>query len=477
MKLFLPRPSDFLVEKYDAKSTSFYTFYPAVGHWTESTNTDSYSMAWTELIEKRPTTPLSLYLHFPYCPKQCFFCHCFTIISRNQDDYSRFIDKMLAELDLLITLFERKSFTPNFTELHFGGGSPTAISQTDFDRILVRLSRLLNIHALEEVAIEIDPRFGGGPEALHAYHAKGINRISIGVQDFNKDVGAASNRVNSAEMVEKLLSAEVRRIFKSINLDLIYGLALQTEEKFQYTLDSAIRLNPDRLAVYTMGFRPDLLPQHAALKVKDLPSLRQKVDMSVMAVNTLTSAGYEFIGIDHYAKPTDILTIAKKNGTLFRNAIGYTQGRSVDIIGIGPSAMSTIGNYYFQNHYALPSYFGKIEQGSFPILRGYQASRDDLIRRRIIFDIILYDGLIDKSRVNQDYAIDFEEYFAFELDILREFEIDNLIMQNDHVVSVTDLGRLYQRQLCEVFDRFVHNGMNYKHSREVAESRRARKVN
>ena len=466
------KPDKRLVKKYGDRKGSFYTFYPMNGLWSEAHGVSSYKAALDELIRTRPNAPLSLYLHFPFCMKQCFFCHCFTVISRDTQDHSKFIDYLLKELDILRRYFDERDFTPNFRELHFGGGSPSIIGEEDFRRIWRALEPMVRAEDLYECTIEIDPRYDASVERLKFYHAMGIDRISFGIQDFNPEIGKIINRVNPPEMLEPLLTDDVREMFKSINFDLIYGMPNQTPKQFKETIQQAIRLNPDRLAVYVFGHRPDIYRHQQAFAKYRLPDSYESASVFVDAVNEFLDHGYEFIGLDHLAKAVDPLVIAKNKGTLFRNAIGYTPGRSSNIIGLGPSSMGIIGPHYFQNYYTLPSYYEALDRGKLPIVRGFLASDDDIVRREIMFNFILYE-MVDKADIQEKFPLkDFDDYFAVELELLAEFVEDGLVDIDDKRIRITDAGRFYQRQVCQIFDVY-DRAHGYRHSREFEDGRTA----
>lgn len=467
-----PTPDNRLVRKYGDRQGSFYTFYPMNGLWRDSAGAASYLDAIDELIESRPEAPLSIYLHFPFCMKQCLFCHCFTVISSDRDEHGKFIDYMLKELAILQRHFDKRGFKPNFRELHFGGGSPSIIGEHDFRRVWRALEPMLKAEDLYECTIEIDPRFDMTTKRMRFYHDMGIDRISFGVQDFNLGVGKIINRVNPPDMLASLLTDEVRAMFKSINFDLIYGLPGQTADDFKETVKNAIRLDPDRLAVYVLGNRPDIYRHHQAFKKHYMASSVETSAMFTDAVNELLDNGYEFIGIDHMAKPGDVLAMAKKRGTLFRNAIGYTPGRSSDIIGLGPSSMGIVGHHYFQNYYTLPSYYEALDRDELPVVRGFIAGDDDVLRREIMFDIVLYEK-ISKAKFRDRYGIDdFDAYFATEVEMLEEFVEDGLVEIDADEIRITDVGRFYQRQVCKVFDLYDRKS-GYKHSREFEDGKTA----
>ena len=300
----------------------------------------------------------------------------------------------------------------------------------------------------------------------------GVNRISFGIQDFDPKIGKLVNRINSFEDMKKLLTNDIRNKFNGINFDLIYGMPEQTLDTWSKTVDKAISLSPDRLAVYVWGFRPDLYPHMKALEKYKRADLYTQHKMFEIAVERFLKNGYEFIGIDHFAKKTDILFKAKSNKTLDRNAIGYTPGIAKDIIAVGPNSMSTIGNYYFQNHHVTKDFYGKLDNKELPIVRGYKANKDDLLRRTLIFDIILKEKL-NISEISKKYQLaDFSEYFKDEIYRLIELEKDGLISLGENEIKLTKIGRVLQRHVCNAFDKF-HHTIGYKYSRDFKDGREA----
>ena len=463
-------PPDEIIRDYGERGGSFYTFYPMNGQWQDGVDGTSFRNVMTDFLNRQPEAPLTLYLHFPFCPKQCLFCHCFTVISRDGDAYTRFVDYLIREIDMLRTLFLRAGVRPNVKDIHFGGGSPSVIPRRDFDRLIQALSDLCDFSAVDDCAIEIDPRNEMSVEKLLYYRSKGVDRISIGIQDFNADIMKTIARVNPYEMVASLLTKDVRNAFKSINFDLIYGLPGQSIEDFRETLEKVVDLSPDRLAIYPLGLRPELYRHQGTLNER-LPDATKLTEMQVLHKNFLLERGYEEIGIDHFAKPGEALHTARENGTLSRNAMGYTCTAPTNIIGIGPSSLYEIDGHYFQNRYTLESYFQAVDEEQNPVFRGHLATDDDRLRRRVIFDIIL-DREIDKHQVGLAFGINFDDYFKDELKSLEAFENDGLLKMTDARISLTRMGELYQRHVCAVFDAYTR-AMGYSHSQQNPDSRKA----
>ena len=465
-------PPTKLINKYSNQKGSFYSYYPMNGLWSENIRELNYSDAIDDSLQANPNKPIALYIHFPFCETQCLFCHCFTIISKNHKDHDKIINYIIKEIELLKNICKKKRYLPNIKEVHFGGGSPSNLSKENFSRLFSAIRSFSSSNNFEECALEIDPRYNVDKDKLCFYAEQGINRISFGIQDFDEKIGKIVNRINSAEAIKNLLSQEARKLFDSVNFDLIYGMPQQTLDSWLLTINKAIELDPDRLAVYVWGFRPDLYPHMKALVKYEHAGPQLQMEMFVGAVNRFIKNGYDFIGIDHMAKSNDVLYKAKKNGTLDRNAIGYTSGRSRDVIAVGPNSMSTIGNYYFQNFHFMEKYYLSIDSGHLPLVRGFQAKKDDLIRRDIIFSIILNSTIIFE-KFQTDYGLNnFWDYFANELKDLKEMENDGLVLIHKEKVEVTEIGRFFQRHICKIFDKYDRE-IGYRYSREFEDGKAA----
>ena len=470
-KAFNVPPSN-LINKYQKRKGSFYSYYPMNGLWPENIGETNYSEAIDNLFKNNPNKSVALYIHFPFCETQCLFCQCFTIISKNTKDHDKIINYIIKEIELLKNICKKKGYQPNIKEVHFGGGSPSNLSKENFSRLFSAIRSFSSSNNFEECALEIDPRYNVNKDKLYFYAEQGINRISFGIQDFDKEIGKIVNRINSVEDIKNLLSQETRNLFDSVNFDLIYGMPKQTLNSWLSTIDKAIELDPDRLAVYVWGFRPDLYPHMKALKKYERAGPQLQMKMFVGAVNKFINNGYDFIGIDHMAKPNDVLFKAKKQGTIDRNAIGYTPGRAKDVIAVGPNSMSTVGNYYFQNFHFMKKYYSSIDSGRLPLVRGFEAKHDDLLRRDIIFNIILHSTVV-YSKIQKNYDLNnFWDYFSLELKNLKEMENDNLVKIHDDKLEVTPTGRFFQRHICKIFDKYDRE-LGYRYSREFEDGKAA----
>jgi oxygen-independent coproporphyrinogen III oxidase len=451
-----------IVEKYESIKGSFYTFYPHTGIWGQGIDADDYKKSFASLSRNNPNAPTSIYFHFPYCPKQCFFCQCYTVISGDYEKTQKIVSYILREMDLLFDYFREISFKPNIREVHFGGGSPSHLREPEINLVVEKLKEMVDIKSLDEFSIEIDPRFDMTQEKIRFYSTIGINRVSIGIQDFDPKVQKTLNRIHSPEQVEGMFPPEIKNLFKSINVDLIYGLPFQTRETFKKTMETVKRISPDRIALCVLGYRPDVFKFQSVIKEEDLPNLKERTQINDDATEFLLGEGYNRIGIDHFSKQTDDLSKAKTKKVMLRNAMGYTPGRYTEMIMFGPSAMGAVSEYYFQNTYELEKYYEAIDRDELPVFRGHKASQDDLIRRHVINSIILYSE-VKFAELNEKFGIQFKSYFSRELELLVEGPAhDGLLSIDEDKITLTELGVRFQRQICMNFD----TSSTYKHSRE-----------
>lgn len=448
-----------LIKKYNV-SGPYYSSYPVLSNWSDKFSSNDYISALNELCLEKETFPAFLYIHFPFCAKRCYFCICNSIVNHDRASSQKYLTYLFREIDLFHDFFEKHSFVPKFKMIHLGGGSPNLMSKDDFESLILKLKSLVNFEDLDEFAIEVDPRTVD-KEKLKFYSEKGINRISLGVQDFDPRVQKAINRIQSPEMVEQLLSPEIRRCFKSINFDLLYGLPLQNRESFRRTIETVNKLSPDRITLIKYAHVPEDRKHQRLIREADLPDYIEGTMIFTETIDNLLDNGYEYIGIDHFAKLADDLAQAMKTRTLWRNFIGVTPGGTHNIIGIGPTSTSCINGYYAQNVYFLEEYYKAIEAGIFPILRGFKLKTDDLIRRYIINEIICTSSL-NFDDTEKKYNIKFDEYFREEINLLKDFVEDGMLIFDDHSFKVTPLGRIFIRHICKVFDRYLKGDKIYK---------------
>ncbi len=437
-----------------------YTEYPHKSFWSLQLGDRDYRSALLELLKNESTTPLLLYVHILYCTELCWFCTCH--IEKATKDYGlrlKYLEMLFKEVYLLKTFLEENALKPNFTEIHLGGGSPTDLTVTDFDRLIENLASIADIEQLSEFSIEIDPRHTTR-EMLYYYHKKGINRISIGVQDFDPEVQRAINRVQPVKLTEDLLDSHTRSLFKNgINFDIICGLPHQTNETIKKTARECVRLGPDRICLNYLHLAPEFTRHQKIMsdgqqgRPDRLPDFYERKELFATAMETLIGGGYVRTGYDHFAKPSDSVAKAMTEGTMRWNALGVTSGRYASIIGVGAHSYSTIGDYYFQNCYDLKEYKKLLDQGLFSTFRGHKLSQDDLIRRDVIQTLRSFFS-VDFASIDEKYQINFENYFSQELTDLKDFIADELVEIKNRTIVVTEKGHQFANTVCYVFDSY-----------------------
>ena len=448
-----PQKKEF--EKFLKDRIPFYNLYPTQSNW-ETVKSDVRYITELENLYKNDVIP-SLYLHFPFCPKQCYFCHCYTVISKKDDHYREITKSIIQELKNLFKLI--KNFTKEekikINNIHFGGGTPTVIPMDLFKEIIDIFKKNLDEEILQEIAIEVDPRNEMNEEKLLEYSKLGINRISMGIQDFDEKVQSAVNRVNSFQMIDTLLSKKVRNSFQSINFDFIYGLPKQTKSSIRKTAEQIVKLQPDRIHCLNLEHRPDVYKHQNAYKESDLPEMFDKMQMYYETTKFLEKSGYERIGLHKFAKPNDILSKYKKLNKLYRNPNGYSPGWTYNMLAVGPSSTGKIGDYYFQNIYSLDEYKSAILEEKIPIVREKKWSQDDCIRHKVIMDFLSFEK-IDPKQIGEQFKIDFKTYFAQELSNLDDFVQDEYLELKDDTgeYKVTERGSHFINNICHVFDSY-----------------------
>ncbi|THA10582.1 oxygen-independent coproporphyrinogen III oxidase [Rodentibacter pneumotropicus] len=432
-----------LIQKYN-QSGPRYTSYPTALEFHEKyTNQDFLKAA-----ERYPNRPLSLYVHIPFCHQLCYFCACNKVITRHQHKADVYLDYLEKEIISRAQLFKHRVVT----QIHWGGGTPTYLSEAQSARLMKMLKTHFTIENNAEISIEIDPR---KIELSMLDHLReiGFNRMSMGVQDFNKEVQKAVNREQDENFIAALLKRARELGFQSTNLDLIYGLPLQNVDSFMFTLKKVIELNPDRLSIFNYAHLPSRVPGQAKIKEEQLPKPETKLTILQKTIETLGGAGYKFIGMDHFAKPYDELAIAQEKGVLHRNFQGYTTQEECDLLGLGVSSISLLGDTYAQNEKDLKTYYALVEENGNALHKGLELSEEDCLRRDVIKQLIC-NFKLDFEPIERQYNLRFREHFAEDLVLLQPLVDDELISLTEQGLMVSPKGRLLIRNICLCFDTY-----------------------
>jgi len=408
--------------------------------------------------------PLSLYFHIPFCSKVCFFCGCSKVVTKFRDRAAPYLEHLYQEIAMHAQLFDHGR---KVDQLHWGGGTPTFISHEEMRQLMAVTRSQFNLHDDDsgEYSIEIDPREIDG-KTLDILRNLGFNRISLGVQDFDEQVQKAVNRIQPEELTIRTIQEARSLGYKSINIDLIYGLPFQNVQSFSETLDKIIQLDPDRLSVFNYAHLPEMFKPQRRINVEDLPSPQQKLDILRQAIDILTSAGYIYIGMDHFAKPDDELAVAQRNGKLYRNFQGYSTHADCDLLALGITAIGKIGNSFHQNVKTLEQYDERINAEQLPVFRGLILSDDDLLRQHVISELICHFKL-DIPAVEKQFSINFRDYFTPELKELTEMQRDDLLEYNDSQIVINPKGRLLIRNICMVFDIYLRRPTQHNYSKVI----------
>jgi oxygen-independent coproporphyrinogen-3 oxidase len=452
-----------LIASYD-KSGPRYTSYPTAVQFHAGFGEAQYRAQTARTNAETPPRPLSLYFHIPFCDTVCYYCACNKIITRNRKRAAPYLARLHCEIALQGALFDKSR---RVDQLHWGGGTPTFLSHDEM-REMMRVTRAhfrLRDDDRGEYGIEVDPR-EVEPGALALLRGLGFNRLSMGVQDFDPRVQKAVNRIQGEGETLAVL-AEARALgFRSINMDLIYGLPHQTVESFARTLDKVIAVVPDRLSVFNYAHLPELFKTQRQIDAAALPSPQAKLAILQHTIERLTAAGYVYIGMDHFARPDDELAIAQRNGTLYRNFQGYSTHADCDLVGLGITAIGMVGTSYSQNLKTLDAYQAALDADRLPILRGIELSADDLLRRDVITRLICHFRL-DLAAIEVRHGIRFRDYFATEIAELGALQQDGLLAVGDNLIEVLPAGKLLIRNICMVFDRYLREKQGQRFSKVI----------
>ena len=452
-----------LVEKYDRPGPR-YTSYPTAPQFHQAFAADDYRNAARASNEAPTPKPLSVYIHIPFCKSLCYYCACNKIITHKTERAVEYLEYLKREIAMQAALFDRSR---KLTQLHLGGGTPTYFTSEQLADLMATLHQAFNMDDSDdhEFSLEVDPRTVT-PEQIHTLRKLGFNRLSFGVQDFDANVQAAVNRIQTEEQTRELVQAARDAQFKSVSVDLIYGLQLQSVESFNTTLNKIIDIRPDRIAAYSYAHLPDLVRAQKLIRPEDMPPPERKLELLELTIQRLTAAGYVYIGMDHFSLPDDELTLARANGTLQRNFQGYSTHADCDLIGLGISSIGKVGDSYSQNVKELSQYYARLNEGILPVQRGYQLSADDRLRRDVIISLMCH-GRIDYAAVERKHGINFREYFADSLAQLAEHVADGLVELRDDALILLPQGQLMMRNVAMAFDAYLGGEQRGRFSRTV----------
>jgi len=446
-----------LISKYDLSGPR-YTSYPTAPQF----DSGIIKIALIDKMLIPSDRPLSLYFHIPFCSHLCYYCACNKIVTKQYDKGVEYVELLGEEMRLRSLMLDH---TRKVTQLHFGGGTPTFLTEELIQALFSNIKQHFNLidDGSQDYSIEIDPREITRSK-LKLLTKMGINRISVGVQDFDIKVQEAIHRVQPPEMVADLVTYSRELGIKSINFDLIYGLPYQSIEGFKETLERVVKLSPERISLFNYAHLPDRFRSQKRILDESLPIPSMKLDLLKMSIEYLISAGYEYIGMDHFSKPDDSLAQAQKQGKLQRNFQGYTTHAGTDLVAFGVSAISDLSGVYIQNHTDLSTYRNSIEKGQLSIAKGYISDLDDKIRHQVIMTLLAQFEL-NIAKIENDHNISFFEYFSVEVDNLMPMAEDGMLEIDDSgmqtIIRVTERGRLLIRCICMVFDKYLNGAIKY----------------
>jgi len=426
-----------------------YMSYPTAPEWSDAFGPADLRFALEESNSKRPLRPLSLYMHLPFCRSLCLFCGCNVVISKKPEVALPYLESLKREIDEVARVL-----TPGraVTQFHWGGGTPTYLSAAQLEDLFAFSAERFRFAPSAEIGVEVDPRVTT-PDHLATLRRRGFNGLSMGVQDFEPRVQQTVRRIQPYEQTRELLELGRAQGFESINVDLIYGLPHQTPQSFSGTIDRVIELGPDRVAMYSYAHVPWLKKQQGSF-ARFIPAGAEKFRLFSIGLDRFTAAGFRFIGFDHFARPDDELCVAQRERTLTRNFQGYTTHGGTDLLAFGVSAISSVGRAYAQSFRDVPAYCRRLDAHELPTMRGWRLSDDDLLRREVILRLLCH-GRLRKREIEEEFAIDFDGYFAGELERLAALERDGLIRLSSDEIEVTLLGRVFLRVIGMVFDVYL----------------------
>lgn len=450
-----------LIRRYDLAGPR-YTSYPTAVQFHDDIG--PFDLLHALRDSRKAGRPLSLYVHIPFCAHICYYCACNKVITKDRGRALPYLEKLEREIEMVSRYIGKEQV---IEQLHFGGGTPTFLNHDELRRLMQHLRQHFNLLDDDsgDYSIEIDPREADW-STMGLLRELGFNRVSLGVQDLDPEVQRAVNRLQTLEETRAIIEAARTLQFRSVNIDLIYGLPKQTPERFARTVAEVIALQPDRLSVFNYAHLPERFMPQRRINSEDLPAAADKLAMLQASIEQLANAGYRYIGMDHFALPDDELAIAQEEGTLQRNFQGYTTHGHCDLIGLGVSAISQVGDLYSQNDSDIASYQQSLGNGQLATRRGLHCNADDRLRRAVIQQLICHFEL-DFRGIAHAYAIDFRDYFAALWPDLQRLHDDGLIELGEHGIRVRPAGRLLVRSLCMLFDRYLNDQVRQRFSRVI----------
>jgi len=456
-----------LIQAYD-KSGPRYTSYPTAVQFNQEFQAQNYIewAEWSNVQSRKETTvqPLSLYFHIPFCNTVCFYCGCNKVVTKDRSKAAPYLQRLHKEIELQSHWFDTGR---PVEQLHWGGGTPTFISHDEMIELMQVTRKYFTLKEDDsgEYSIEIDPR-EVSRETLSILRREGFNRLSLGVQDFDPQVQKAVNRIQPEAMTFDAIATGRDLGYKSVSVDLIYGLPFQNVDSFAHTIEKVLQASPDRISVFNYAHLPTMFKPQRRINEADLPLPAEKLKILRNTMEQLSQGGYVFIGMDHFAKPDDEMAIAQENGSLYRNFQGYATHAECDLIAMGITSISKVGNSYSQNVKTLEEYYPLIDSGKLPVYRGISLSEDDILRREVITQLICHFKL-EFSKIDAAFGIEFSDYFKTELQELSKMQDDGLLELSAGAINVLPVGRLLIRNVCMVFDVYLRNARQQNFSKVI----------
>jgi len=450
-----------LIRKYSVSGPR-YTSYPTAPQWTENLSEKDYRSEFGTAFQN-DTDPLALYIHIPFCEQLCYYCGCNIQITKDHERSKKYLEALLRELRELSQLFGKKK---TLSQISWGGGTPTFLALSEIETLYRGITDHFEVAREAEVSIEIDPRVTSDGQ-LKLLSELGFNRASLGVQDFNEEVQKVVNRIQSDLMTHKMLNRCHELGFSGVNFDLIYGLPLQTVDSFKETVEAVIQMNPDRIALYNYAHLPSLRPHQKILEKRKMPEAEERVEIFSHAYERLLDSGYDSIGMDHFALKSDEMAVARQDGRLYRNFMGYTVKKGKGLLGVGASSIGESPNSYFQNVREALSYEKRVAETGLATLRGCFLNQDDLERKWIIQKLMCQFKL-DEKEFQSEFGKSLTAGYAPELSELAPFFSEGLLEGSPTALRVTDLGRVFVRNIAMIFDAYLKRPhQNATYSRTV----------